>query len=106
MRIHTSALLAVFLIGCPDASTPTTDPASLAGSSGDDDACSEVVENILPGQDGVKVVALCTECDTGCDESGDACARYGDGCDYFGIPGICGSCCAGVRGELRCFPIE
>lgn len=80
--------------------------ASEHENSGGSDCDAEVVETRLPGQKDVKVVALCTSCDSGCDDKGDECSKYGAPCDFFGNRGVCGACCDGERGMLRCHQID
>lgn len=77
------------------------------GAGGHGGECSgDVVETILPGQAGVKVVTLCKACDRGCDDAGDPCDKYGAACDFSGKRGVCGACCDGEQGKLRCYPID
>ena len=109
--IVSSLLVCVALFGCgpvPGDPTDAQQPIDTSESPGpiDSDCDAEIVETKLPGQRGSKVVALCTACDSGCDDKGDRCAKYGDACDFFGERGVCGACCDGERGELRCHPIE
>lgn len=75
------------------------------GVGGTPDA-GDIVETILPGQSGAKVVVLCKAGDHSCDEMGGPCTKYGDSCDFSGERGVCGACCDGARGELRCSRIE
>jgi hypothetical protein len=68
-----------------------------------DECPGGVAETLLPGPHRPdEVVALCSECDDGCDDLGRSCERYGDDCDFSGKPGVCVSCCDGAVGELRC----
>lgn len=88
-----------------DTDVPICDGEPRDGCDSGTDACEgEVTETTLPGQNDVTVVALCKTCDDSCSKAGDPCGRYGDGCDYSGTRGVCGACCNGATGELRCHP--
>lgn len=101
-------LTCVVCLGCGQAPGSPVNPRSPdAGSSATSGGeCTDVVETVLPGQNGARVVALCTSCDRGCDDKGPTCAAYGDSCDFFGAPGVCGACCDGDRGALRCHAVD
>lgn len=96
-------------LGCggSDAAPDSGESAGMGGS-GDANGCSgDVVETRLPGPNAPdEVVALCTACDDSCREAGAPCEEYASACDADGEPGVCGACCDGAVGALRCFRIE
>lgn len=105
-------LVAAMIIGCGPAVHEPEDEQQPIGSGGSTAesggaACgSDVVETVLQGRQGTLVVALCKQCDRGCDAEGPACNTYGDACDAHGARGVCAACCDGEIGVLRCHPIE
>lgn len=108
MRVAIAGVVACICVGCgstaPDDGPVRVDtdvPVDQGGEGG-----SDVVETRLPGQDGVTVVVLCKPSDDGCRDAGESCNRYGNECDFAGERGVCGACCNGAQGELRCFPID
>lgn len=108
MRRVLTGIAVCVCFGCGSSATDegpvrvdTDVPVDQGGGGG-----SDVVETTLPGQDGVDVVVLCKPSDDGCRDAGDPCDRYGSECDFAGERGICGACCNGSIGELRCFPVD